>query len=80
MTAPWARVYDWTRVELTRPGWPGCRFWLLVHRRLSDGELAYYACFGPARITLAELVRVAGSRWAVEECFQAAKGQVGLDH
>ena len=30
--------------------------------------------------TLAELVRVAGSRWAVEECFQAAKGEVGLDH
>jgi len=37
---------------------------LLARRRLTDGELAYYACFGPARITLAELVRVAGSRWA----------------
>jgi SRSO17 transposase len=23
---------------------------------------------------------VAGVRWAVEECFQAGKGQVGLDH
>jgi len=29
---------------------------------------------------LAELVRVAGARWAVEECFQAAKNEVGLDH
>ncbi|WP_326756664.1 hypothetical protein OH738_01615 [Streptomyces hirsutus] len=29
---------------------------------------------------LSELVRVAGVRWSVEECFQAAKGQVGLDH
>ncbi|MFF0205841.1 hypothetical protein [Streptomyces sp. NPDC005017] len=29
---------------------------------------------------LAELVRVAGARWSVEECFQAAKSQVGLDH
>jgi hypothetical protein len=38
-----------------------------VRRRLSDGELAFYACFGPARTTLAELVRVAGTRWAVEE-------------
>ena len=74
------RIYDWARVALTRPGWPGRGFWLLARRRLTDGELAYYACFGPARITLAELVRVAGSRWAVEECFQAAKGQVGLDH
>jgi SRSO17 transposase len=51
-----------------------------VRRRLSDGELAFYACFGPARTSLAELVRVAGARWAVEECFQAAKDQVGLDH
>jgi SRSO17 transposase len=74
------RVYDWARVALTRPGWPGRGFWLLVRRRLSDGELAFYACFGPARTTLAELVRVAGIRWAVEECFQAAKDQVGLDH
>jgi SRSO17 transposase len=74
------RVYDWARVALTRPGWPGRGFWLLVRRRLSDGELAFYACFGPARTTLAELVRIAGTRWAVEECFQAAKDQVGLDH
>jgi SRSO17 transposase len=74
------RVYDWARVALTRPGWPGRGFWLLARRRLSDGELAFYACFGPARTTLAELVWVAGSRWAVEECFQAAKDQVGLDH
>jgi SRSO17 transposase len=74
------RAYDWTRVALTRPGWPGRGFWLLARRRLSDGELAFYACFGPARTTLAELVRVAGMRWAVEESFQAAKDQVGLDH
>jgi len=62
------RVYDWARVALTRPGWPGRGFWLLARRRLSDGELAFYACFGPAQTTLAELVRVAGVRWAVEMC------------
>jgi SRSO17 transposase len=66
------------RADPPRLAGPG--FWLLVRRRLSDGELAFYACFGPARTTLAELVRVAGTRWAVEECFQAAKDQVGLDH
>jgi hypothetical protein len=48
------RVYDWARVALTRPGWPGRGFWLLARRRLSDGELAFYACFGPARTSLAE--------------------------
>jgi SRSO17 transposase len=74
------RIYDWARVMLTRPGWPGRGFWLLVRRRLTDGELAFYVCFGPARTTLAELVRIAGIRWTVEECFQAAKDQVGLDH
>jgi SRSO17 transposase len=74
------RVYDWARVALIRPGWPGRGFWLLARRRLTDGELAFYACFGPARTTLVELVQVAGIRWAVEECFQAAKDQVGLDH
>jgi SRSO17 transposase len=52
---------------------------LLVRRRLGDGELAFYACFGPARTSLAELVRVEGIRWAVEEWVQAAKDQVGLD-
>jgi SRSO17 transposase len=74
------RLYDWARVALTRPGWPGRGFWLLARRRLWDGELAFYVCFGPARTTLAGLVRVAGIRWAVEESFQAAKDQVGLDH
>jgi SRSO17 transposase len=74
------RVYDWARIRLLRPGWPGRGFWLLARRRLSDGELAFSTCFGPARTTLAELVQVAGIRWAVEESFQAAKDQVGLDH
>ena len=38
-------------------------------------ELAYYVCFGPEGTTLEELVRVAGTRWAIEECFEEAKGQ-----
>ena len=42
-------------------------------------ELAYYVCFGPPDAGLAELVRVAGSRRSIEECFEEAKGQVGLD-
>jgi len=54
--------------------------WLLARRALGDGELAYYVCYGLAETSLAELVRVAGARWAVECCFQQAKGEVGLDH
>lgn len=48
--------------------------------RATTGELAFYRCWSPSEVTLAELVRVAGARWSIEECFQAAKSQVGLDH
>jgi hypothetical protein len=54
--------------------------WLLVRRRRRDGELAFSACYGPAATSLVGLVRVAGTRWAVEEGFEQAKGEVGLDH
>jgi hypothetical protein len=54
------RVYDWARVALTRPGWPGRRFWLLARWRLTDEELALYACFGPARTALAGWCRWQG--------------------
>lgn len=53
--------------------------WLLVRRNDSTGELAYYRCYAPGPVPLRELVRVAGRRWKVEESFQTAKGQAGLD-
>jgi SRSO17 transposase len=74
------RVYAWARVAIRPLREPGRGHWLLVRRRLADGELAYYVCYGPARTTLAELVGVAGTRWMVESGFQAGKGQAGLDH
>jgi len=42
-------------------------------------ELAYYLCAGPPGTTDEDLIRVAGTRWAIEECFQTAKTEVGLD-
>jgi SRSO17 transposase len=42
-------------------------------------ELAYYLCCAPAWTPDEELIRVVGSRWAVEECFQTAKNETGLD-
>ena len=74
------RLYDWTRVALAAPAAAGMARWLLVRRRRRDGELAFYACYGPATTSLVGLVRVAGTRWAVEEGFEQAKGEVGLDH
>jgi SRSO17 transposase len=74
------RLYDWARVELAAPTAPGMARWLLGRRSRRDGELAFYACYGPAGTSLVGLVRVAGTRWAVEEGFEQAKGEVGLDH
>jgi SRSO17 transposase len=74
------RVYDWVAVQIRPLREPGVGHWLLARRSLDDGEVAYYVCYGPAGTTLAELVRVAGTRWMVECCFQQAKGEAGLDH
>jgi SRSO17 transposase len=74
------RLYDWARTALFRLPDPGWQHWLLVRRSLTDPtDLAYYVVFGPAATTLEEVVGVAGSRWAIEECIEAAKGEVGLD-
>jgi SRSO17 transposase len=68
------RWYDWAWAGAHQPGHS------LLIRRGSDGQLAFYRCWSPAPAPLATLIRVAGMRWAVEEGFQAAKSQVGLDH
>jgi SRSO17 transposase len=52
----------------------------LVRRNRRTGELAYYAWFAPLDTSLVGLVRVAGIRWAIEDGFQQAKNEVGLDH
>jgi SRSO17 transposase len=74
------RLYDWARLPI-RIWWRAGRgHWLLARRSISDGEIAYYVCYGPRRSTLVDLAVIAGSRWAVEECFQQAKNEAGLDH
>jgi SRSO17 transposase len=75
------RVYDWARIRLLRLQHPPREHWLLVRRSRKDKtDCAYYVVFAPVEASLAELARVAGRRWTIEECFQSAKGEVGLDH
>jgi SRSO17 transposase len=77
------RLYDWALATLpiAREPSEGFERWLLIRRSITDPtDLAYYLCFGPAGTTISELVRVAGARWAVEECFASAKNETGLDH
>jgi SRSO17 transposase len=75
------REYDWARIPV-RAGWQrGRGHWLLARCSVSDPkEIAYYACYGPRRSSTADLAWVAASRWHIEECFQQAKGEAGLDH
>jgi SRSO17 transposase len=74
------RDYDWARLPIRRPFPHGRRGWVLARRSISDPtDIAYYVCFGRRGTRLRELVRVAGTRWAVEESFQTAKNEVGLD-
>jgi SRSO17 transposase len=79
------RYYDWAWIELpapARPGAdaadPGC-WWLLIRRSRHTGELAFYRCYSPTPVRLAQLVAVAGRRWTIEESFQGGKGLAGLD-
>ncbi len=59
----------------------GFEHWLLVRRKRSDArETAYYLAVAPQGATLAGLAAVAGLRWAIEECFERAKDDLGLDH
>jgi SRSO17 transposase len=79
------RLYDWALADVRFETEPGYRRWLLVRRSLTPNakgelELAYYLCHGPTGTTIGDLIRVAGARWAIEECFQSAKNETGLDH
>jgi SRSO17 transposase len=68
------RVYDWAVIDTAIPGH---RY--VVRRNIADGQLAYFHCFDPRGEGISELVRVIGSRWPIEECFEAAKQEAGLD-
>ncbi len=75
------RLYEWAWLQLPEQSeGSGRTRWILIRRSLSDAsKRAYYRAAGPAQTRLPELVRVAGSRWKIEEGFEEAKGEVGLD-
>jgi SRSO17 transposase len=82
------RLHDWAYCELadieadeygeTRSG-----LWtrgLLIRRNIADGELAFFTTWAPAGTSIAALVKVEGHRWAIEDSFETAKNELGLDH
>lgn len=74
------RVYEWAFVPFGVATDDGKRKGLLVRRSLKDKtDVAYYFTLAPARTRLRRLVETAGCRWAIEECFEQAKQETGLD-
>jgi SRSO17 transposase len=82
------RLFDWAYLELadleaaeynqTLAG-----LWtrgLLIRRSITDGALAFFATWCPAGTPVAVLVTVEGQRWAIEDGFETAKNELGLDH
>jgi len=75
------RLYDWARIALSWTVDDGFERWVLIRRNRRDAsDRAYYLVFAPAGTELAELAGAAGLRWTIEECFQRAKEELGLDH
>jgi SRSO17 transposase len=76
------RWYDWALIDTiddaADPDRTGAH-WLLIRRNRRTGDLAFYRAAAPNPVPLAELVRVAGTRWKVEESFQSSKELTGLD-
>ena len=82
------RLYDWTYLELADitaaefgADLPGT--WtrgLLIRRNLADENLAFFTTWCPAGTGIEMLVKVEGTRWAIEDAFETAKNELGLDH
>ena len=73
------RLYEWTCWQIRTIDKDHCR-WLLARRRPEDrAEVSCFVVSGLKTTTLEEMVRVVGARWAIEECFEIAKGELALD-
>jgi SRSO17 transposase len=83
-----ARLHDWAYCELAdleaadysdhRPG-----LWtrgLLIRRNIADGSLAFFSTWCPAGTDMQTLALVEGHRWSIEDAFETAKNELGLDH
>ena len=78
------RLHDWAYVELadleadTLAGeWTRG---LLIRRNIATGDLAFFSTWCPKGTPMAKLVAVEGHRWAIEDSFETAKNEFGLDH
>jgi SRSO17 transposase len=75
--------YEFTkkRVVLSKNGLPEKEVWLLIRRTLGDEPIcSYFICNASTSCKLKLLVWLSGMRWAIEQCFEEAKTEIGMDH
>jgi hypothetical protein len=75
--------YEFTklRVVLAKDGLPWKQVWLIIKRSLGDKpEYCYYISNAPLGTRLKTFVWLSGIRWAIEQCFEETKTELGLDH
>jgi len=82
------RLHDWCYLELAdlevdESSSANQGLWtrgLLIRRHIADGDLAFFTTWCPAATSIETLVAVEGHRWAIEDSFETAKNEFGLDH
>jgi len=82
------RLHEWCYVELAdlkagEFGGAQDAVWtrgVLIRRHIADGEMAFFSTWCPAGTVIATLVAVEGRRWSIEDSFETAKNELGLDH
>ena len=82
------RLHDWCYLELADLEGEDSNhhsqvLWtrgLLIRRNIANGDLAYFTTWCPAGTSIKTLVSVEGHRWAIEDSFETAKNEFGLDH
>jgi SRSO17 transposase len=75
------RLADWSLFPTSEKALTAgfCHF-ILVKRSIKDPkDFSYYHVYAKKEETLENLVKVSGQRWPVEECFEIAKNETGLD-
>ena len=76
-------VYEFTRrqVKLSNDGLPGKTVWLVIRRTIdADPEYSYFISNASTSVRLKTLVWLSGLRWAIEQCFEELKTELGMDH
>ena len=78
---PIAYEFARQRVALSKGGLPDRTVWLVIKRTLgAEPRYAYVISHAPRSTPLSTFVWLSGRRWAIEPCFEACQGEVGMDH